>query len=98
MSKKLTRKQQERQKKRASKKTAMREQYKAWADAGRTKGSFRARKKAKSSKKVRNLRHVSGPCGNIGCKHCHPETQEAIARAKKSNSEVAAHVAAALMA
>lgn len=41
---------------------------------GRNTKSKRVKLRAKRlrKKKLRTARHVGGPCGNIGCKHCNP--------------------------
>jgi hypothetical protein len=64
-------KQRRRQKKRAAK-AAQRARYELWMREGKNAKSKRARLNAKRRKGVRTQRHLTGPCGNIGCKECNP--------------------------
>ena len=56
----------------AARKTAQNLQYAAWKQAGQNTKSKRAKLRKRRAKQVRSDAPAH-PCGNIGCKHCHPE-------------------------
>ena len=57
-------------------KAANRAKYEAWKIAGTNSKSKRAKRATK--RLARKGRHLTGPCGNIGCTKCNPNTAEKI--------------------
>jgi hypothetical protein len=57
-----------------ARKAAERAKYEAWRAAGQNTKSRRVKLRAQRRRKatVGARQHVSGPCGNIGCKRCNP--------------------------
>lgn len=75
MSKRLTKSQEKRRKKKLALKAARKAQYEKWRDEGIVKGSRRRRiAQRKRVKPVRARLHRMADCGNPGCYRCHPET------------------------
>lgn len=71
MSKKSkTRNSEMRKKAKASRRSAMQAQYKAWADSGQNSKSKRATANAKANKRKPTIRHAVAWCGNVGCQKC----------------------------
>ena len=64
-------KKRRRAKKRAEK-AAQRALYESRKRAGQNTKSKRVRLAAKRKRRVRLVRHRTGPCGNIGCARCAP--------------------------
>ena len=54
-----------------ARKESMRLQFQAWAEAGQNKKSKRSLRRGAKS---RYFDHPEGPCGNVGCFKCRPNT------------------------
>ena len=63
-------------KRRRSKKRAMKAAQKALYESRKREGintkSKRVRLRAKRTRKLRLVKHRTGPCGNVGCRECNP--------------------------
>ena len=55
-----------------ARKAAQRALYEARMRAGQNAMSKRAKLNKQRERKVRVMRHRTGPCGNVGCPECHP--------------------------
>jgi len=57
-----------------TRKAAKKALYESWKKAGQNSKSRRAKLRAKLLRKktIRLSRHLTGPCGNVGCRQCNP--------------------------
>jgi hypothetical protein len=70
----LARRKKRRLSQKRARKAAAKAKYEQWIKEGRNTKSKRVKLRAARLRKtsIRLARHVSGPCGNVGCKRCNP--------------------------
>jgi len=75
--------------KKIARKTAQRALYAQWMREGRNTKSKRVKLRAKRLRKktIRLVKHLEGPCGNIGCKRCNPMPQNLQTPAQRALQE-----------
>ena len=56
----------------SARKAAQQALYESRVRAGQNSKSKRSKLRSKNERKVRNARHLAGPCSNVGCSTCNP--------------------------